>query len=113
MGRSNKDREKADRQKYLEEKAHAKLQSLADYGHKKLVSRRDFVSHGLTATFGTLFVPTLLGHILRSSEAYASNTACPQVGASAGLLPFLSFDCGGGASLAGNWVPRDAGYQNL
>jgi hypothetical protein len=78
-------------------------------GHN-LVSRRDFLSHGLLAGFGTILAPTLLSS-LQISAAQAlecgTNTSAIVRG-----IPILIFDLAGGSNIAGsNVIVGKAGGQ--
>jgi hypothetical protein len=72
-------------------------------GHGKPVTRRQFLAAGLLNMSALCVLPTIADLILRQNAAYAAG--CDNSGgAKAGMLPFLVFDCAGGAALAGNWV---------
>lgn len=77
-------------------------------GHK-LVSRRDFLSHGMLAGFGTLMVPTLLSS-LKINAAMALD--CTPAQAMTGGIPILIFDLAGGSNIGGsNVIVGKAGGQ--
>lgn len=92
----------------FEEEMKAKQKQLE--GHK-LVNRRDFLSHGLMAGFGTVMLPSLLS-ILKVNSAMALDC-----GANAGSgfktgVPVLIFDLAGGSNIAGsNVIVGKAGGQ--
>ena len=71
-------------------------------GHARPRTRRELLGHGLIGGASTVFLPSLA--TILSREAYAQ-TACvidnnPMLGA--GLIPYLGFDQGGGANIAGS-----------
>ena len=70
-------------------------------GHT-LVNRRDFLSHGLMAGFGTLMVPTLLTS-LKSNAAMALDCG-PASGSILNGIPIIIFDLAGGSNIAGSNV---------
>lgn len=70
-------------------------------GHK-LLNRRDFLSHGLMAGFGTVMLPGLLS-MLNSNAAMALECGTGMAGAAAGI-PILIFDLAGGSNIAGSNV---------
>lgn len=74
---------------------------------KKLITRRDFISAGLMGAAGTIVIPSVLDLVLMDKLAQAAD--CPVQGAFPGTIPFLVFDCAGGAGLPGNWIPFDQG----
>ena len=71
-------------------------------GHRRPVSRRDFLAQGFLTGAGMVMAPTLLS-LLRASPARAQTPGCV-LRAGAGLIPFLCIDLGGGASIAGSNV---------
>jgi hypothetical protein len=73
-------------------------------GHRKLLTRRDFISHGLIAGGAYALLPTVIGSLLTSSKAQAA-LSCPTLGTTTpGLIPFIAIDCAGGAGISGNLV---------
>lgn len=71
-------------------------------GHK-LVTRRDFLSHGLMAGFGTVMMPTLLS-MLHSNTAMALDCTSGMAGSLPQGIPILIFDLAGGSNIAGSNV---------
>ena len=71
-------------------------------GHKRPVTRRDFLSQGFLSGVGMVMAPTLLS-LLRASTASAQGAGCV-VRAGAGMIPFLCLDLAGGANIAGSNV---------
>ena len=70
---------------------------------QKLITRRDFLSAGVIGFSGTAMLPSLMQSVLMN-QAEASGTS---------PIPFIIFDCAGGASLPGNWMPVDSGGNPL
>ena len=70
--------------------------------HARPRTRRQFLAQGFLSGAAWLAGPSLLG-LLRSSEARAQAVQCGLGGGST-RIPFLVFDLGGGASLAGSNV---------
>src|SRR6185436_7470597 len=73
-------------------------------GHGRPTSRREFLGRGLIGGVATVFLPSIATLLAREARA---QTACvidssPQLGA--GKIPFLAFDQGGGANIAGSNV---------
>ena len=71
-------------------------------GHR-LVSRRDFVSHGLLAGLGIFTAPAWTS-LLRPGSARAQGLDCGIATGGAGKIPFVCFDLAGGANIAGSNV---------
>ena len=73
-------------------------------GHRRPRNRREFLNQGLIAGVSTVFLPsvaTILSRQARAQEACLVDTG-PGLGA--GKIPFLAFDQGGGANIAGSNV---------
>jgi hypothetical protein len=71
-------------------------------GHRKPVTRRDFLAQGLISGGALVAAPSLLGLVARSAWAQAAD--CGITVGGAGLIPFLALDLAGGASVAGSNV---------
>jgi len=73
-------------------------------GHRKPVTRRDFLSRGLISGTAMVMAPSLLGMLARPgvAQAVAGGTCPPAV--HTGRIPFICFDLAGGASVAGSNV---------
>lgn len=69
--------------------------------HPRPVTRRQFLAQGLIQSSALVMMPTILSQLLGSQTALAANCTAA---ANSSLLPFLVFDCAGGAALAGNWL---------
>ena len=80
--------------------------------HKRPVSRRDFISQGLTAGMGTVVAPTLFGLFANPRAAMAAlspdlealRTSCGIDVQGAGKIPFICIDLAGGANMVGSNV---------
>ncbi len=87
--------------------------SCSKSGHGRPRTRRDFLNRGLIAGVSTVFLPSVA--MLLAREAHAQSAACVidnngMLGA--GKIPFLAFDQGGGANIAGsNVIVGGAGGQ--
>ena len=100
--------------------------------HKRPVTRRDFLGHGLTAGLGMVIGPTIFGLFANPREARAALSAdlqalknsCGIATQGAGKIPFICFDLAGGANIAGSNILvgkqggqldflTTAGYSNL
>src|SRR5262245_28468294 len=80
----------------------------AKLGHKKPVTRREFLGYGLIPFAASAFVPGALS-LLVSPEAEAA--LCASSGG--GLVPFITLNLSGGASISSNFLPFDAGGSPL
>jgi hypothetical protein len=74
-------------------------------GHKRPVTRRDFLSAGVIPFSAWMAAPSLIT-LLARTEASAQALNCPQP-AQVSLVPFVHVNLSGGAALHANWVPRD------
>ena len=81
-------------------------------GHKRPVTRRDFIAQGLTAGLGTVIGPTVFGLFADPRAAMAAlspdlealRSACGIQVMGAGKIPFICIDLAGGASMVGSNV---------
>jgi hypothetical protein len=81
-------------------------------GHKRPVTRRDFIAQGFIAGTGTVIAPTVLGLFAnpRAAEAALSpdlealKASCGIAVQGAGKIPFICFDLAGGANMVGSGV---------
>jgi hypothetical protein len=71
--------------------------------HPRPVTRRQFLAQGFITGAAWIAAPSLLG-LFKSSEARAQAVIACGLGGAGGKLPFLVFDLGGGASIAGSNV---------
>lgn len=72
-------------------------------GHR-LVTRRDFLSHGLVSGAALVMAPSLLGLLSGRAHAAVAAGCGAAVTGGAGMIPFVCFDLAGGASIAGSNV---------
>ncbi len=78
-------------------------------GHKKPVTRREFLAHGIIPFAATTFLPNWL-KLLAPNEALAQ-VGCPAPQGS--LIPFVQLNLAGGAGLMANFVPMNAQGSTL
>ena len=71
--------------------------------HKRPVTRRELLGQGFISGLGIVMAPSLLS-LLGGSKAAAQAAGCGIGVGGAGLIPFICFDLGGGASVAGSNV---------
>lgn len=81
--------------------------------HKRPVTRRDFLAAGLLQFSGFMTLPPLAAML--ASQANAQTPAdCPRPDPlAAGMSAFVTINCSGGAGLASNIIPLNAGGQML
>lgn len=72
-------------------------------GHKRPVTRREFLGAGMIAGGAAVWTPNLLSLLLPKEAQAAIPTGC-QVGSAAGGVPFICFDLGGGSNMTGSNV---------
>lgn len=77
----------------------------AKTGHRKPVTRRELLAHGIIPFAGTIFAPQMM-NLLLSSTANAQAVKCPSV--STAFAPFINLNLAGGAAMAGNFVPMNS-----
>jgi hypothetical protein len=80
-------------------------------GHKKPVTRREFLNYGIIPFAASTFMPNWLT-LLSPSGALAQNAACA-ADTGSGMIPFVQLNLSGGAALMANYVPMDAGMNPL
>ncbi|MEL7538336.1 MAG: hypothetical protein AAFX44_13800 [Pseudomonadota bacterium] len=68
-------------------------------GHGRPRNRREFLGTGLIGGLGTVFLPSLATVLSREAHAQA---ACADNAPLLGRIPYLGFDMGGGANIAGS-----------
>jgi hypothetical protein len=81
-------------------------------GHKRPVTRRDFLAQGLAAGLGTVVAPTVFGLFANPRQAMAAlspdlealRASCGIEVLGAGKVPFICIDLAGGANMAGSNV---------
>ena len=82
-----------------------RFKPLKHENHKRPMSRRDFLSQGFLASSAMVTAPSLLGTLLGSGSAFATNHGCGIGSFVAGAkIPFVGFDLAGGANIAGSNV---------
>ncbi|WP_413578296.1 hypothetical protein ACLVWU_07115 [Bdellovibrio sp. HCB290] len=82
----------------------------AQSGHKKPVSRRDFLSAGIIPFAAHMFVPNWMSLVLGSSAQAATAADCPIPNS---LIPFVTVNLSGGAAMAANYVPMNSARQPI
>lgn len=104
-----------EKRKLLEKQHEEYLKKLADYqkstGHRKPVTRREFLNSGLIAFSGMMFAPSITSLFTKHNIAHAAESCAAAGGPS--LAPFVNLNLSGGAALMANLVPMDAGGQPL
>jgi hypothetical protein len=80
----------------------------AKLGHKKPTTRREFLGYGMIPFAASALVPSALS-LLVSPEAHAANCAS----GSGSMVPFITLNLAGGASMASNFVPFNAAGSPL
>jgi hypothetical protein len=81
-------------------------------GHKRPMTRRDFLAQGFSAGLGTVVAPTVFGLFANPREAMAAlspdlealRASCGIEVLGAGKIPFICFDLAGGANMVGSNV---------
>lgn len=79
-------------------------------GHAKPTNRREFLASGLISMVGMVTLPSVL-QLLAPSQVYAQSGGCPAPNGD--LCSFIHINLSGGAAMAANFVPMDAGGQPL
>ncbi len=80
-----------------------------DPDHPRLITRRDFIGHGLMSGFAISMVPSVILAMLKTDIAHAQTAACPSSAAAAGLMPLVVLDMAGGLGLASNFIVGKTG----
>lgn len=80
-------------------------------GHRRPVTRREFLSAGIINFSGMMFLPSVLDMMARVNPAFAAE--CPTTTQGNSLIPFITVNLNGGWSAVRNWLPRDIGGQLL
>lgn len=92
----------------MEKKQSKDIPMWARSGHRRPVTRREFLGAGLIPFSASMLVPNWMSLMMPSTAKAASCAA------SAGeMVPFITLNLAGGAGLAGNFVPHDQGGQML
>jgi hypothetical protein len=84
-------------------------------GHKRPVTRRQFLAQGLITGAATVATPSLFGLLAGRGAATAQMMPCTSPTGGAGMIPFICIDLAGGASIAGSnvMVGGPEGQQDL
>ncbi len=77
----------------------------------KPMNRRDFMGAGLISFSASMTLPTLAGMMMPKVAHAQSN--CPDSSGGSQMASFVTLNLAGGAGLAMNYVPMDAGRQPL
>lgn len=77
-------------------------------GHKKPVTRRDFLSAGIIPFAANLFVPNWVSMILGNQAQAADDCPVPL-----SLIPMVTVSLSGGAAMGANYVPQNAARQPI
>jgi len=77
----------------------------AQTGHGKPVTRRDFLACGMIPFVASALVPGALGLLGTPFQARAEENCA--TGQASSLIPFITMNLAGGASLSSNFVPRN------
>ncbi len=78
----------------------------AQLGHKKPVTRREFMGYGMIPFAVRALVPGALGLMATSPKAWADGVVCAPPASD--IVPFITLNLEGGAGIMANLVPRDA-----
>lgn len=76
-------------------------------GHRKPVTRRELLAHGIIPFAGMMMAPQTLNLLFSSVASAQPAFNCPTP--VSGFTPFITLNLGGGAAMAGNFVPLNAG----
>ena len=71
-------------------------------GHRRPLTRREFLGQGFLTGAATVLLPTL-GGLVTPQQARAQ-ASCALSGFGSGMIPFICFDLAGGANIAGSNV---------
>ncbi|MCB9091641.1 MAG: hypothetical protein H6621_08595 [Halobacteriovoraceae bacterium] len=72
----------------------------------KIVTRRDFVAHGLMGATSFLFAPSLINGMLSNNAFAQANPACSTGGGGGSSIPFMVFNGTGGGTYTKCFAPR-------
>lgn len=86
-----------------------KIPTWAVSGHRKPVTRREFLAHGIIPFAAYLTLPSW-AQLLTPKNAMAMPNCPTPVG---GMIPYITVNLSGGAGLMSNYVPTDQGGQFL
>ncbi len=80
--------------------------------NKRPMTRRDLLSAGVYSFAASMTLPTLAG-MMAPRTAFAQAANCPSASSGSSMIPFVTLNLSGGAGLAANYVPTDAGGNLL
>lgn len=89
-----------------------KLKDYCESHNKRPLTRRELLGAGLLSFSATMTLPSL-SSLLLPSMAYGQSADCPSSVSGSEWVPFVNLNLSGGAMLAANYVPMDAGGQPL
>lgn len=82
------------------------IPSWAKTGHRKPVTRRELLAHGIIPFAGTMFAPQLMQLILSNSASAQVAEKCAT--STSTFTPFIHLNLSGGAAMSSNFVPMNA-----
>ncbi len=82
----------------------------AQLGHRKPVTRREFLGYGMIPFAASALFP---GALSLFSPSAAAVECADSAGSGSSLVPFITLNLAGGAGLSANFLPRDAGGNLL
>ncbi len=95
----------------MKQKKSQEIPQWALTGHRKPVTRRELLAHGIIPFAGMMLAPQTLNLLLSSTASAQQAVQCPT--AVSGFTPFITLNLGGGAAMAGNFVPMNASGGRL
>lgn len=83
------------------------------HGESKPITRRQLLARGAVSLSATALAPVFFS-MVKARSATAGTAGCGSAGLDPTLIPFLVFDCNGGAALPGNFlVGKKGGPEDL
>ncbi len=89
----------------MKQKKSQEIPIWAQTGHRKPVTRRELLAHGLIPFAGSILAPQALQLLFSSAAAAQSATCAASV---SGYAPFINLCLSGGAAMSSNFVPMNA-----
>jgi len=80
-------------------------------GHKKPVTRREFLNYGMIPFAASAFMPNWLQLFSPERSLAQVGAGCPAAGSN--MIPFIQLNLAGGAGLMANYVPMDKDKTRL
>jgi hypothetical protein len=99
MGKHNHERRTAEERRRFEQRIEDECRRS---GHARPTNRREFLGRGLIAGVSTVFLPSIATILAREAQAQTGCVIDTNPALGAGKIPFLAFDQGGGANIAGS-----------